>query len=494
MKLRADEPLRDGRARSRALQPRRVRARRGRVQGVVTAAAGDNRALAPALKDLGRTQAKAHKNAEALATLKKALAVSGAETAVRAEIYEIITEIYRADQQLPVLIKQLEDEHPTDFARLALLGALYEETGDGDKAHRDLQAGARGQPAADRPAPQHGAPPPGQRRARQGHRRVRGAHPRGAEQSAVRLRAVRGAAAARRPRRAPHARQRARGARRAPTRRCSRASPTSTSASARRTARSRCCSGSRRSAASDPGHLVDLGDRYFQDGNTPLAVQTWKRILDAVQPRAQALAALGDVYLEHDMTADALAAFGRPSRSSRRTWATRRRSPAALERTQRYREAAVALRAARGDSAKEKGDKALAREAARTSSRSGASQHIARARRCPALRSEFAGDAAGRRGGAHARRGAAAPPPARRRRGDAAPRRRARARRRRELPRARARARAGEQARRRDRGAREARRRSIRSARASSTSAWRSTRSRSTTTTTPSSTRRAPSS
>ena len=86
---------------------------------LVTAATGDNRALAPALKDLGKAQAKAHKNQDALATLKKALAVAGQEAAVRAEIYETITEIYRADQQLPILIKQLEDEHPGDFARLA---------------------------------------------------------------------------------------------------------------------------------------------------------------------------------------------------------------------------------------------------------------------------------------------------------------------------------------------------------------------------------------
>ena len=101
---------------------------------LVNAAAGDNRALAPALKDLGKAQAKAHKNQEALATLKKALQAAGQEAAVRAEIYETITEIYRADQQLPVLIKQIEDEHPNDFQRLALLGALYEETGDGAKA------------------------------------------------------------------------------------------------------------------------------------------------------------------------------------------------------------------------------------------------------------------------------------------------------------------------------------------------------------------------
>src|SRR5206468_2171232 len=82
---------------------------------LVTAAQGDNRTLAPALKDLGRAQAKAHKNQEALVTLKRALATAGQEAAVRAEIYETITEIYRADQQLPILVKQLEGEHPGDF-------------------------------------------------------------------------------------------------------------------------------------------------------------------------------------------------------------------------------------------------------------------------------------------------------------------------------------------------------------------------------------------
>ncbi|HEY6463310.1 MAG TPA: tetratricopeptide repeat protein, partial [Polyangiaceae bacterium] len=104
------------------------------LKEVVAAAAGDNRALAPALKELGRAQAKAHENTEALATLKRALAVAGEQSALRAEIYEIVTEIYRADQRLPELVKQLEAEHANDFARLALLGGLYEETGDSARA------------------------------------------------------------------------------------------------------------------------------------------------------------------------------------------------------------------------------------------------------------------------------------------------------------------------------------------------------------------------
>ncbi len=104
------------------------------LEDVVRAAQGDNRTLAPALKDLGQAQAKAHDNVKALATLERALAAAGPLAAVRSEIYQTITEVYRADQQLPVLIKKLEDQHPGDYARLALLGSLYEETGDAQHA------------------------------------------------------------------------------------------------------------------------------------------------------------------------------------------------------------------------------------------------------------------------------------------------------------------------------------------------------------------------
>ena len=89
----------------------------------------------------------------------------------------------------------------------------------------------------------------------------------------------------------------------------------------------------------DAGHLVDLGDRYFQDGNAPLAVQTWKRILTAVQPRAKALAALGDVYLEHDMTGDALAAYKEAVALEPSNLAYAKALAAAYERTRAYREA-----------------------------------------------------------------------------------------------------------------------------------------------------------
>src|SRR5262249_43230206 len=48
------------------------------LKAVVKAAAGDNRVLAPALRDLGMAQARAGRKKDAIATLEQALAASGA--------------------------------------------------------------------------------------------------------------------------------------------------------------------------------------------------------------------------------------------------------------------------------------------------------------------------------------------------------------------------------------------------------------------------------
>ncbi len=331
------------------------------LKDVVAAAAGDNRALAPALKELGRTQAKAHENAEALATLKRALGASGAETALRAEIYEIVTEIYRADQQLGVLVKQLEDERPNDFARLALLGALYEETGDGAKAIetfkralainprqidlrlrmvRLLQAnGDLDQAIAEYEALIRAAP----NNPQFVFEECAALMERGDRTRALRL--------------VGELEARAHGDEEVLSR--------VADFYARIGEKDRSLAVLQRlaqtGASTDPGHLVDLGDRYFQDGNVPLAVQTWKRILVVTQPRAKACAALGDVYLEHDMTTDALASYKEAVALEPTNLAYAKALAAAFERTHAYREARVLYEdiAAR---AKQKGDRALARE------------------------------------------------------------------------------------------------------------------------------------
>jgi tetratricopeptide (TPR) repeat protein/HEAT repeat protein len=333
----------------------------GEFASLVTASRGDNRALAPALKDLGKTLAKEHKNEEALATLKRALAVAGAEAGVRGEVYEAITEIYRADQNLPEWVRALEAEHPGDFPRLALLASLYEETGDATRALAT-------------------------------YRRALGVNPR---QIDLRLKMIRllesqgelDAAIGEYDgliRAAPNNPQFVFDECEALLQRGDRAralkllSALEARADGDEDVLSRVADFYQRIGegdrsvkvltrlaqigASDPTHLVDLGDRYYQDGKTALALQTWKRILVVVQPRAKALSVLGDVYLDHDMTADALIALREAVQLDKDNASLKKQLAVALERARSYREA-TALWTELSLRAKKSGDKLLAREA-----------------------------------------------------------------------------------------------------------------------------------
>ena len=327
---------------------------------LVTAAAGDNRALAPALKDLGKAQAKAHKNHEALATLKRALSVAGQEAAVRAEIYETITEIYRADQQLPVLIKQLEDEHPGDFARLRLLGSLYEETGDATRAiatyrkalgiqPRDIDLRLKmvrllqSQGELDKAIAEY-----------EGLIRAAPNNPQFVfeECDALLQRGDR----ARALRLLNELEARASGDEESLSRLADFYGRIGENDKSMRVLQRLTQIGS-----SDPSHLVDLGDRYFQDGNTSLAVTTWKRILTTITPRARALSALGDVYLEHDMTDEALTALREAVSLDPSNINYKKQLAGALERKQ-DRAGARAIWQELAAKAKQTGDKLLARE------------------------------------------------------------------------------------------------------------------------------------
>ncbi len=332
------------------------------LKDVVAAAAGDNRALGPALKELGAAQAKAHENAEALATLKRALAVAGPESALRAEIYEIVASLYRADQQLPVLIKQLEDEHPSDPPRLALLGGLYEETGDSVKAIATYQQALARSP---RQIDLH-------------LRLIRLLQGNGDLDKAIAEYEALVRAAPDNPQfafeeceallqRGDHARAlklvadleaRAANDEEVLSRVADFYARIGENAMSLRVLQRLAES----NAAGDAGHLVDLGDRYFQDGNVPLAVQTWKRILIVVKPRARALSALGDVYLDHDLMTDAVAAYKEAVSLEPASLGSKKALAAAYERTRAYKEARE-LYEEIVKKAKAAGDKGLAREA-----------------------------------------------------------------------------------------------------------------------------------
>jgi Flp pilus assembly protein TadD len=328
---------------------------------LVAAASGDNRALAPALADLGRAQAKAHKNVDALATLKRALAAAGPEAAVRNSIYQSITEVYRADERLGELIKELEGEHAGDFARLALLGSLYEETGDAAhaiatyrkalllnsrdidlrlKVVRLLQAqGELDLAIAEYEGLVRAAPNNAQLVFEMCDALIQ----RGDRARALRLLA--------------ELEGRANGDEEVLSRLGEFYGRIGEGALSLRVLTRLTALG-----GGDPSHLVDLGDRYFQDGNTPLAVATWKRILTSVTPRARALAALGDVYLEHEMVSDAIIVLREAVNLDSTSLEYKKALASALEHAKSYREAQLDwLELAH--KAKERGDVGLAREA-----------------------------------------------------------------------------------------------------------------------------------
>ncbi len=328
---------------------------------LVTAATGDNRALAPALKDLGKAQAKAHKNQDALSTLKRALSVAGQEAAVRAEIYETITEIYRADQQLPILIKQIEDEHPGDFARLRLLGSLYEETGDANNAiatyrkalaisPRDIDLRLKmvrllqSQGELDKAIAEY----EGLIRAAPNNPQFVFEECEALLQRGDRVRALR---------LLTELEARASGDEESLSRLADFYGRINEADKAMKVLQRLTQIGS-----ADPSHLVDLGDRYFQEGNTALAITTWKRILTTITPRSRALSALGDVYLEHDMTDDALVAFREAVSLEPANINFKKQLAGALERKQ-DRPGARQIWTELADKARQSGDKLLAREA-----------------------------------------------------------------------------------------------------------------------------------
>ncbi len=274
---------------------------------LVKAASGDNRALAPALRDLGSVLGKQKKMTEAVETLKKALSIAGSAAGIRAEILAIMTDAFRAEGKLPELIEILQKEQGQDFHRLKTLAGLYEETGAVDKAlatykkalsmdssHVDtrvkivhllqtagqLEEAIKEYEALVKAAPnnpdfvfelcetliQRGDRPKALRLLKELEGR--------AQENDV-LAAVADF----------YERVEEKDKAMAILQRLANAS------------------------GGDPTFLEDLGDRYYQAGEKKKALETWSKIRTMVPNRARASAKLGEIYLDHDMPEEALAAL-----------------------------------------------------------------------------------------------------------------------------------------------------------------------------------------
>ncbi|MEM9194683.1 MAG: HEAT repeat domain-containing protein [Myxococcota bacterium] len=102
-------------------------------QRVLGALRGDNRVLAPVLRELGMAQRDAGSLDDAIASLDRALRLSGPSAGVRAEIYDSLADVYRRADRLPDLIDRLTREGAS-FDTQKLLGELNDELGNEDEA------------------------------------------------------------------------------------------------------------------------------------------------------------------------------------------------------------------------------------------------------------------------------------------------------------------------------------------------------------------------
>lgn len=299
---------------------------------VLKAATGDNRVLAPALRDLGRALAKLGKREEALKYLDQALRAAGGQAGVRREVFDIIVDVYRTDNKLRELIASLEKQPEKDADRLRLLGSLYEETGQVQKA---LEAYKKALGKDDKDVATH-------LKVIQ-FLQIEGELDKAIAEYETLIRVA--------PHNPDFVFQLAealiqRGSREKALAELTRLEARSGNDEETLTAlvdfyerieeKARAREVLQRlvqTGSQDPHHLVELGDRHWQDGDKKKALATWARIRTTIADRALAEHTLGEVYLEHDMAKEGLEALREAVKLAPSKLAYRKAYALALERT-----------------------------------------------------------------------------------------------------------------------------------------------------------------
>ena len=301
-------------------------------RSAVKASAGDNRALAPALRDLGKALAKQKKMSEALQVLKRARKIAGAQAGIRAEILQLLTNVFREQGKLVELIAILEKEKGRDFQRLATIGTLYEETGQVDKALVTYRDALKVKPKDIdvRVRLVHLLQTAGQlEKAITEYQELIKAAPHNADfvfelaetfiQRGERGKALKLVADL--------------------ERRTAREGDILAAVAdfyERIEEQDRSIKVLEKLAKlpqGDPQYLIDLGDRYFQAGDRKKAEATWLRIRNLVKNRARASSILGEVYLDHDMPNQALDSFREAVKIAPKLKRYKKQLAIALERT-----------------------------------------------------------------------------------------------------------------------------------------------------------------
>lgn len=306
-------------------------------QEVAKAAAGDNRVYASALLDLGLVQIRLQKYEQAVATLEKGLGVAGAEAGAKTRLLNALAEAYRAQNKIEAFVEKLEKQSPADADRQELLGKLAAEF-DAEKAIKWLGKALASAPTRtdarvllirllkeqsrlDEAVKQyelliqHAKGQPqfvfelcdlwigrGERAKCLG--KLKGMEAQAATDPEVQQRLALYYSQIGEDKLALALMEKLAG-----------------------------------KNADDPSYIVDLGDYWYQRGNTGKAKEIWKRLTIVVKPKAKGFAALGETYLDHDLGEDALDAYKEARDLLPGDLQIQKGHASALERVHKYGEA-----------------------------------------------------------------------------------------------------------------------------------------------------------
>lgn len=278
------------------------------LREVVQGASGDNRALAPALRDLGAALLNAGESREAMGVLRRARGAATGQPGLQREIDEHLVDAYRREGQLAELVAEFEKSAGQDFDRLRTLGRLHEETGEVDKALAAYRRALtlRKQDVEVRLKVVQLLELQGELDAAIGEYEQLVQSNSGDAPLVFRYaEALLGRGERSRALDQLERLERSSGGDEdvlvALTDFYERVGESERA--------SKVLARLSKTALRDPRHLVELGSRHWRDGKREEAKRTWQRILTAQPDRARALVTLGEVYLDHDLTEEALSAL-----------------------------------------------------------------------------------------------------------------------------------------------------------------------------------------
>lgn len=275
-------------------------------ESVLRQVRGDPRARVPVLRELARSQSELGRSEEALSTLRTALRLTQPNTGERAELLEMMVDVYRRGDALRELVELLQEESiGGGFERAELLGRLLDELAESGPAERWYRTALRLNP----------------RHVDTRERLIRLLIRQGRIEEATREYETLTRTAPGEPRFVTelaemYLRLGQRDRALSLLARTSRSHPNDVALHrallnlyshwgqedlALEEARILT-----RIDPRDETHLVELGERYFQDGDHDRAMSTWRRIPTVTAERWRGLAVLGDVMADHEMSEEAL--------------------------------------------------------------------------------------------------------------------------------------------------------------------------------------------